>query len=135
MNATGRLTTRRHILLMAKKNPMGERSAFALTIPPHDLPFLCSTLTMTRDGIADELARFGDQLREPARLRREEAAYGRLLTALEGDSIVPDHDIERALASLAEVIDTANEYSRVVAEHDALHGLLAQIDGSREKRS
>jgi len=34
------------------------------------------------------------------------------------------------VVELAESIDLANEYERVVAEHDALFALLGQIEGA-----
>jgi hypothetical protein len=43
--------------------------------------------------------------------------------------IVPDRDVRNLLSDLAEIVDRANEYSRVVEEHDALSGLLAQLGG------
>ncbi len=41
--------------------------------------------------------------------------------------IVPDRDVRDLLSDLAGIIDRANEYTRIVAEHEALHGLLAQL--------
>jgi hypothetical protein len=43
--------------------------------------------------------------------------------------IVPDNDLRTVLGDLAQVIDSGNEYSRVVTEHEALHGLLGQLRG------
>lgn len=112
---------------MAEKNPTGDGASIALTIPPDDLRFLCSTFTMARDGIREELAQFGDRLQGPHRLLGQLAAYGRLLAALGNLSIVPDRETRELVAHIAGVIDAANEYSRVVAEHKALHGFLDQI--------
>jgi hypothetical protein len=114
---------------MAEKNPMGDGATVALTIPPDDLKFLRSTFTMARDGICDELDKFRGQVREPDRLQREVATYGRLLAALDVLAIVPDAEVREVVAHVAEVIDWGNEYKRVVAEHAALHGLLDQIAG------
>lgn len=61
-------------------------------------------------------------------MHREEAAYGRLLTALDECVIVPDGDVRGVVRTLAEVIDQGNEYSRVVFEHDAFHGLLSVLE-------
>jgi len=82
---------------------------------------------MARDGIRDELAEYPDELREPVRLHREEAAYEKLLSALDSSSIVPDADVRQVLTDLAETIDRTNEYERVVAEHAALLGVRDQI--------
>ena len=43
--------------------------------------------------------------------------------------IVPDADVRVVVGDLAKIIDGSNEYERVVAEHEALHGLLAQLGG------
>lgn len=45
--------------------------------------------------------------------------------------IVPDHDVRAVLRDLAQVIDADNEYERVIAEHEALHGLLGQLAEGR----
>jgi len=111
---------------MANQNPMGRGQAVALKIPADHVRFLRSVFTSARAGVQDELEAFPDQL-DPKRLEREEAAYGRLLTALDELVIVPDRDVRDVLADLAGIIDTGNEYSRVVSEHEALHGLLAQL--------
>lgn len=112
---------------MAGKNPTGGAKAVALTIPSPDCRFLRGVFTMARDGIRDELAEYPDELREPVQLHREEAAYDKLLAALRSLSIIPDAAVRRVLTDLAETIDRANEYERVVAEHDALLALRDQI--------
>jgi hypothetical protein len=113
---------------MADENPTGRNRAVALNIPTDHFRFLRSTFEKARAGVKDELEGFPDQL-DPERLQREEAAYGRLLTALDELVIVPDRDVRDVLADLAGIIDTGNEYRRVVTEHEALHGLLAQLRG------
>jgi len=114
---------------MADENPTGRGAAVALKIPADHIRFLCGVFEKARDGVGDELEEFSDQL-DPKRLHREHAAYGRLLTALDELVIVPDHDVRAVVGDLAEVIDQGNEHKRVVAEHEALHGLLAQLGGS-----
>lgn len=115
---------------MADENPTGDGEPVALTIPPADRKFLGRVFEMARDGVRDELAQYPDQLREPSRLRRKEDVYGRLLAALDERAVVPDRDARTVLGDLASIIDADNEYGRVVAEHEALHGLLGQIEGS-----
>jgi hypothetical protein len=114
---------------MASDNPTGRGIAVALDLPVDHVRFLRGVFEKARDGIDDELEEFPDQL-DPKRLHREHAAYGRLLTALDELVIVPDHDARDVIGDLARVIDQGNEYERVVCEHKALHGLLAQICGS-----
>jgi hypothetical protein len=112
---------------MANENPTGRGAALALTIPAGQVPFLRDLFEMARNGIRDELAEFPDQLREPARLRREETAYEALLAALDSGSIVVSDDTCRVLCELARMIDRENEYERVVVEHAALLDLRKQI--------
>ncbi|HEX9966590.1 MAG TPA: hypothetical protein VGB06_01460 [Solirubrobacterales bacterium] len=112
---------------MARTNPRDDGNPVVLTIPPDDSRFMRGVITMARDGIRDELTEYPQDLREPARLHREEAAYEKLLTALDASAIVPDGEVLRILTDLAETIDRANEYERVVAEHAALLGLRDQI--------
>jgi hypothetical protein len=117
---------------MADQNPTGSGAAVAIELPADQVRFLRSTFEKARAGVKDELEEFPDQL-DPKRLEREEAAYERLLPALDVLVIVPDADVRVVLADLAKIIDTGNEYSRVVAEHEALHGLLAQLGGGEDR--
>lgn len=112
---------------MADQNPTGAGDAVALAIPAKHHKFLRSVFQMARDSIRGELKDYPDKLREPARLRREEVVYGRLLTALDELMIVPDGDVRIVVRDLAQIIDQDNEYERVIAEHEALHGLLDQL--------
>ena len=112
---------------MATANPTGAGAAVALTIPSEDRRFLRGVFTDAREGVRRDLTDYPDQLRDPARLRREEATYNSLLAALNSGSIVPDPATRDALCSLAKVIDAANEYDRVIAEHAALLGLSEQL--------
>jgi hypothetical protein len=116
---------------MASENPKGRGAAVALKITADQVRFLRSVFRMAQDGIKDELENYPTQLGDPTRLRREEAAYGQLLTALDELVIVPDNDVRTILRDLAQTIDTANEHERVVSEHEALSGLLEQVGGSR----
>jgi hypothetical protein len=113
---------------MADQNPTGSGAAVALELPADDVRFLRSTFEKARAGVKDELEEFPSQL-DPERLRREEAVYARLLAALDELVIVPDQDALDVLGDLAQVIDQGNEYRRVASEHEALHGLLAQLRG------
>lgn len=112
---------------MADANPTGDGAPVALSIPPGELSFLRSTFTMARDGIREELATFGDRIPDPAPHLRQLAAYCRLLTALGTLSLIPDREVRDLVAHVAEVVDSSNEYRRVIAEHIALARLLAQI--------
>lgn len=115
---------------MADENPTGSGAAVALELPADHVRFLRSTFEKARAGVKDELEEFPDQL-DPERLQREEAVYTRLLAALDELVIVPDQDVLDVLGDLAAIIDQGNEHRRVVTEHEALHGLLAQLRGER----
>ncbi len=118
---------------MADQNPTGRGSAVALKLPADHIRFLRDTFESARAGVRDELRDFPDDLKDPDRLCREDAAYGRLLAALDELVIVPDQDVRDLVGDLAHIIDRGNEYSRVVAEHDALHGLHAQLGGGEDR--
>jgi hypothetical protein len=117
---------------MADQNPTGSGAAVALNLPADQVRFLRSTFEKARAGVKDELEEFPDQV-DPKRLEREEAVFGRLLAALDEQVIVSGRDVRDLLSDLAGIIDRANEYSRVVEEHEALHGLLAQLGGGEAR--
>ncbi len=112
---------------MADQNPTGAGDAVALTIPAAHRKFLRSLFEIARAGIREELAQYPKQLKEPRSLHREETVYEKLLAALDSGTIVPDPDVRDVLRDLAEIYDRENEYERVIAEHEALHGLLGQL--------
>ena len=118
---------------MADENPTGRGAAVALHLPADQVGFLRGTFADAREGVQDELRHHSGELKDPTRLRREETAYGRLLTALDECVIAPDADARALVADLAEVIDQGNEYSRVVFEHNALHGLLAVLEPEEDE--
>ena len=113
---------------MADQNPTGSGAAVALNLPADQGRFLRSTFEKARAGVKDELEEFPHQL-DPKRLEREEAVYSRLLAALDELVIVPDRDVRDLVAGLAGIVDRANEYSRIIEEHEALRCLLAQLGG------
>jgi hypothetical protein len=86
---------------------------------------------MVRDGLREELSGQGERRRRPDCMHRELDAYERLLAGLKGQRIVSDPELCDVVAELARMIDESNEHSRVVAEHEAMHGLLASLDRSR----
>jgi hypothetical protein len=114
---------------MADQNPTGRGPAVALKLPADHVRFLRSTFRSAQAGIRDELREYPKQLKEPTHLRREDAAYGRLLAALDELVIVPDRDVRDLVGDLAQIIDDTNEYKRVIVEHEALHGLHVQLGG------
>jgi hypothetical protein len=110
---------------MATQNPTGDGEAVALSISLGRARILRPILQMARDGVGEDLAS-DRRLSRPEIAREDEDAYGRLLAALDSGSIVPMPHVCRALGELADATDEANEYERVVAEHDALEALRQQ---------
>ena len=117
---------------MADQNPTGAGDAVVLKLPADHVRFLRSTFEMAQDGVRDELRDFPERI-DSNRLHREEAAYGRLLMALDVLVIVSDADVRAVVGDLAKVIDAGNEYERVVFEHDAIGELAAQLEGERSR--
>ncbi|HEU4906571.1 MAG TPA: hypothetical protein VFT19_10740 [Solirubrobacterales bacterium] len=110
---------------------MGDGASVALNLPNEHAAIL-------RRDLADWAADLRNDLREPERLadanrsRAEAEAYERLCAAVEiGELRVPDAEALRVLRAAAEAHDRESEYERVVAEHDAMHGLLAALEGGR----
>jgi len=115
---------------MANENPTGDGRAVALQIAAGNEAFLRRVIGAARDGIREELDRFGGQLQAPrSELLLEETAYAALLGGLDLGRVVPDPEICEALRRLAEAVDRDNEYDRVCFEHRALADLLAQLEG------
>lgn len=116
---------------MSCPNPTDDGASVALNLSAKHAAIL-------RRDLADWAADLRADLREPERLedpdrtRAEAAAYERLCAAVEiGELRVPDAEAERVLRSAAEAHDRESEYERVVAEHDAMHALLAALEGGR----
>ena len=116
---------------MADTNPTGRGAAVAIKLTVNRVRFLRGVFDQARDGVRDDLANYPDGLKDPEHLRREDAAYGRLLTALDELVIVPDPEVLAILADLATMIDASNQYRRVVREHETMQSLLDQLTGGR----
>lgn len=96
-------------------------------IPPPHVHFLKACFRAARDGrLADMAANPDDATR-----RREADAYDALLAATHSYTLTPTEPVLRALRELAEVVDADNEHQKVVLEHQALHGLLGQLEVAR----
>ena len=66
--------------------------------------------------------------RTRARARREADAFERLLAGLDrGEIVIPDEGAREAVEAMATAADQENNYAKVVAEHEALFGLLARL--------
>lgn len=75
-------------------------------------------------------------LPDPEGSRKRAAVYGRLIEALNrGEIAVPDEAARAEVEEIAEATDRENDYAGVVAEHDALGGLLARLGGAGPKEA
>jgi hypothetical protein len=112
---------------MAGTNPTDGGRAVALDLPARYISILRLRLSDCLQGVLADLAIPGQML-DPVGARREADAYRRLLVGLDiGEVTVPDQAAREAVAILASEADRANSYAEVVAEHEALNGLLARL--------
>jgi hypothetical protein len=116
---------------MASQNPTGDGAAVPLEISPRNVAILRPILVMVREGALDDFST-SPVAGRPEIARADEHSYRVLLAALDRGTIIPVPHICRALGELAESVDEANEYERVVAEHDALADLRRQVCGVGE---
>lgn len=114
---------------MADQNPTGGGQAVPLDLPSPQVMLLRQTFTSCLVGVKDDLARAGE-IPNAEKAREEADSYRRLLRGLHrGEVAVPDEPAREAVATLAAEADRENNYTEVVAEHDALHGLLGVLEG------
>jgi hypothetical protein len=113
---------------MADQNPMHDWQVVPLNLPAQQIAILLGNLKDWIDGLHGDLSR-PERLRDPDGSRRQAEAFERLLVGVAyGIVVVPDEDARAALESTARGYDEANEYEGIVAEHDALHGLLERLE-------
>jgi hypothetical protein len=80
------------------------------------------------EGAERELEK-SDELRDADKVRSDAEAYKRLLAGLDrGEVVIPDEVARQAVKQMAAASDEGTGYAEVVAEHDALHGLLALLE-------
>lgn len=114
---------------MADENPMGGRRAVPLDLPALHIAILRDSLEDCLEGAERELET-PDELRDADKTRSDAKAYKRLLAGLDrGEIVRPDEVAREAVKRLAAASDEGTGYAEVVAEHDALHGLLARLEG------
>jgi hypothetical protein len=114
---------------MADQNPTGGRKVVPLDLPAPQVVLLRRTLMSCLVGVKGDLAR-ADKPPNADRGCREAHAFRRLLRSLHrGEVVVPDDRAREVIATLAAEADRENNYTEVVLEHDALHGLLGVLEG------
>ena len=112
---------------MAENNPTDGRQVLPLDLRP-------SQVTILRDLLGDWLTDVGSDMTQPEKMRnpdlaRQDAeAFERLLSGLaSGSVLVPDETARAVIEAATHAYDEASEYAEIVANHDALHGLLAAL--------
>jgi hypothetical protein len=112
---------------MADENPTDGKRAVPVALPAALVRRLRNNLEACLEGVRGDL--LGPHTRPNSeRSRREAKAYERLLAGLRhGAVIVPDEEARKAIKAMADAADEHFEYAAAVAEHDALHGLLALL--------
>lgn len=115
---------------MSCSQPTGGDEAVALDLPDSQRKILRSTLTSCLEGVSGDLKQ-PVGLPDPEKAQREAAAFGRLLVALDvGTFSLPDEEAREAVEAMVASIEKDSDYARVIAEHDALFGLLALLGGT-----
>lgn len=118
---------------MPSTNPTGDGSPVALNLPTEQVSFLRDEMTGWLSSMRQDL-KTPEKLEDPDRCQREAQAVERLLVGLTiGQLFIPDEEAEAFLRAAVESHDKENGYSEVVAAHDAMHGLLAVLEGDGER--
>jgi hypothetical protein len=114
---------------MSCSQPTGGTEAVALDLPDPQRKILRSTLTSCLEGVDGDLKQSAPWP-EPARAEQEADAYRRLLAALDAGTIaLPDEAAREAVEGIALAVEEDTDYRQLVAEHDALFGLLDLLGG------
>jgi hypothetical protein len=118
---------------MPSTNPTGEGSPVPLNLPIEQVSFLRDEMTGWLSSLRQDL-KTPKKLEDPDRCQREAEAVERLLVGLTiGQLFIPDEEAEAFLRAAVESHDKENGYGEVVAAHDAMHGLLAVLEGDGER--
>jgi hypothetical protein len=114
---------------MADSNPTDGSKVVPLDLSESQVTILRNTLTMCLEGVRGGLKAPAETV-DPGKARQEAEAYERLLRSLDwGEVVVPDEAARAAIEAMALAADEENNYAEVIATHDALFGLLAQLGG------
>lgn len=112
---------------MAGSNPTDGRRAVPLDLPPSQVEILCGLLDDWQEDAWRDLAH-PEAVKNPDLTRAEAEAFERLAPGVEkGEVLVPDETARAAVEAAARAYDEASDYAEIVANHDALHGLLAAL--------
>jgi hypothetical protein len=77
-----------------------------------------------------------EQLADSEQAEREAGAYKRLLAGLDrGEIDLPDDAAREAVEVMVLAIEGDTSYAKIIAEHDALFGLLALLGAAGRRQS
>lgn len=114
---------------MSCSQPTGDGEAVALNLPAPQVKILRASLAICLEGVSGDLRR-PDQVPDLEKARREADAYERLLAALdESEIVLPDEAAREAVEVMVLAIEEDTDYRQIIAEHDALFGLLDLLGG------
>lgn len=114
---------------MATENTTGDSCLVHLALTVAQITIMRENLSDWLEGVREDL-KTPDKLFDPEDTRAEAAAYERLLAGVASGRIaVPDEPARDFLRAAAEGQDKENGYAEVVAHHDAMHALLAVLEG------
>jgi hypothetical protein len=114
---------------MATKNPMCGERPVPLDLPAKHIPILRDRLTGWLEGVREDL-KTPERMENPGKARREAQAYERLLVGLTtGQICLPDEVARAAVETATAAYDEGSNHAEIAANHDALHGLLAVLEG------
>jgi hypothetical protein len=116
---------------MAKKNPTDGERVVSLDLSAEHTAILRERLTDWLHGVQRDL-RTPERLKSPDAARQEAQVYERLLVGVAtGQVILPDEAARAAIETAAAAYDDGSDHAEIAANHDALHGLLAVLEGER----
>ena len=114
---------------MAETNPTPGRRAVPLDLPASQVTILRRLLADWLQGVRSDLGH-PKGVKNPEPTQQEADAFERLASGIaDGHVLVPDETAITALEVAARAYDEESEYAEIVANHDALHGLLAALGG------
>lgn len=114
---------------MSCSQPTGGSEAVALDLPDSQRKILRSTLTDCLEGVSGDL-KHPERLPDAEKAQRESDAYRRLLAALDaGEITLPDEAAREAVEVMVVAVEEDTNYWEIIAEHDALFGLLDLLGG------
>lgn len=102
-----------------------------LRLSAEQVRFLRCELLTAREGLRADLAEFPEQFPDPARARREIAAYTRLIDGLARGRLASDRHARELVRTLCASIDASNEFHQALFQHRATYALLRCVVAGR----